>query len=309
MIHSHVTSLRFATVTLFVTTLIFGFGVASAQEVLDAPRTERPAGVGRPIEQRAADIRAEVRSQIEAAQEEKEQMQETMAEKKDMFRERALEIRDQIQEQNDAMRQTMQQNAEVTRTGIRAQLDAASTTEERQAILETAKQEREQLRTSALEKRDEFRNRVETMREEFKNQRSELRAEIKTEVGTRIKAHLENILARLANTTEDFTGILERINNKITQLNADGIDTIQAVNAATVAENAIAQATSDITTARALFTQALESEDPSVYKDTLQEAVRTATEAIKKAHTALQDALRELKNLTNPTTNESESTE
>jgi hypothetical protein len=258
---------------------------AAAQEVLDAPPQERLDGPKqRPVPFRSLQQNTELGDRVK---EKRNELRDQAREQRAEFRDGARNIREEI-------------NAEATtrRAEIQAEIDTASTPQERQAVRNDARIEREAMRTAALEKREAMRVRAKEMRDTIKEKRDELAVAIATDVGKRLKVHLERVLTRIANALETFVGISERINNKLAELEANGIETARAAAAASVAEQKIAEAADALGAARVVFNTMLESDTPRDYIEDVRAAIRNAIEAVQNAHRSLTEALQELKALT-----------
>lgn len=292
------TTIKLTAVSTLVSALVMGLGVhmAFAQEEFEAPRGDRPAPL-RALIKAPAEIRAGVQADIQASQDARAELRANLEEKKDAFRNRQIDVRADVRTQGVDVRADLRADANAHQAEIKAQLDAAETEEERKAILDTARAQREEMRAAALQKRDEFRVRADSVRAELKENRAEFRAEVKTEFGTSIKVHLENILKRASNAIDTFVGILERVNNKIAELEANGADTTAAAQASVEAEASIDAAALSLAQARAAFTVALESETPREHFEEVKTAVRATTQAVKEAHRMLKLAIVELKEL------------
>ncbi|MBL4644285.1 MAG: hypothetical protein JKX80_00275 [Candidatus Pacebacteria bacterium] len=306
MTHTRKIAMAFVATMMFVLAFItLGTQSAAAQQAFDVPSArddrggDRPARIApiRELNQRAKDARQEVRGDIRDARENRDEFRYDVREKRDEFRNRAVETRSDFREEAQGERGEIRDDAKIRRDEIKAELDAADTPEARKEILKAARKERDEMRKDALEKREEFRGRAKDLRSDLKEHRKEFRSEIKTEVGQRIKAHLEGILNRVSNALEKFTDILDRVNNKLAELEANGVDTTDATRAAAIAEQAIQDASSTLADARTVFERALASDNPREFIDEMKAAVRTATEAVKDAHKALKDALKELREL------------
>jgi len=281
--------------------VVFGAQTVSAQEAFDAPPPEenRPVRAApiKALQQKAQEVRKEAQGDIRDLKEKRDEFRGELLEKRDNFRDRAVETRDGFRDEAKDNRAELRSNAEANKAEIKAELEKAETPEERQAILEAARQQRDEMRKEALGKRDEFRDRAKEMRSNLKDQRDKFKADIKTEAGERIKGHLEGIMNRIANALEGFTSILDRVNNKLAELEANGADTIAAARASAAAEQAIQDASATLAEARALFQRVLESEAPREHVEEMKAAVRSASESVKDAHKALKTAIEELKKL------------
>lgn len=287
--------------TLVATALLLGAGVAtvSAQESFERPGGPNPGGERPPLLRlnNTIDARAEVRADLKERREDAAEMREEMKEKRDEFRTRELDTRAELRTDHMELQAEIRSERDAHRAEVKAQLDAAETEEERQAILEEARAERDAMREAALEKRAEFRARAATVRDELRENRVEFHAEVRTEAGTRIKGNLENILDRIGGALDKFVGLLERINNKIAELEANGVDTAAATAASAQAEVSIDTAADALARARAAFEVMLESETPRDHLEDVKTATRAAGEATKEAHRTLRGALDELKSL------------
>lgn len=271
---------------------------ASAQEVFDVPKNVRPASFEilkyQPLK---------MKDGVEADKEARINAQNGLKEERDALRTRQLDIKSDLRVEHVDMQRGIQADADAHRAEIKAQLDAATTPEERQNILDTARAERDALHKAALEKRKAFRDRAEATRAELKENRAEFKVAIKSEVGANIKVHLERILERIASTLDSFVSILDRINNKIAELDAEGVDTSTVTSAAENAEIAINTATTALHDARVEFEAALSAENPRDHLEDVKTAVRTASQNVKEAHRELKDAVMKLKELIRSVTN------
>ena len=274
---SHITTVFVMTI-LFVASLTLGVQVAAAQELFAAPRDVE----SKRILQEKIEFKSFERAEIEK--------------KREDFRTTANDTREVFRTEVTKERAVTQEKAEEYRTILKEELQDVAP-EERKGILEEARQKRDILRAGALEKREEFKMRAKTLRTDLKAGRNELIAEIKTESGNRIKAQLEGILNRIGGALENFTNLLDRVHNKIAELEANDIDTTDASSAADIAEQTIQAAVVTLNEARGAFTRALESDNPRDYIDELKTVVRTAAEGVKDAHRALKEATKELKEL------------
>lgn len=282
-----------------------GVSLAYAQEAFAAP-TGEPKAPERP----GAHIRQDLRARLEIQKEEREEQNSF----RDAVRERTGVFKAEVEAQKEAMkgqrdvlraegagmRDEVKAAADARRDAVKAELDAAETPEERTAILEAAKAERDAMQEEALAKREAFRARAETTRTELKTQREALRADVKTKVGERIKSNLESILNRIGTTLETFSDLLGRMNNKVAELSAQGVDTSAATAAISTAEGSLDKAVVALAEARSVFAETLESETPETYKERLRTAVTAATDAVKETHQALRDALKTLMGLGRP---------
>jgi len=298
-----------AAILALALTLGIGVQAAFAQERFDGPDGDRPRDENarpapfRALQQRALDVRADFKAGINLSSSDSDDDQDEDSdndpnnEERKAFRARQLDIKAELRTDKAQVRTDIQNDAQEHRAELKAQLDAAQTPEERKAILDEARHERDEMRREALEKREAFRARAEETRDELKENRAEFRLTVTTDAAKRAQGYFENILKRVANALDSFVGILERINNKITELAANGVDVTLAADAAARAEVAIDNAAIALTDARATFALALESDTPREHLEDVKAAVRTATQAVKDAHTALKDAITQLKEL------------
>jgi len=239
-----------AGVVLAVAFAVFGVQTVAAQEAFDAPPPPRD-GQHKPVfkilKQKVKEMRPEGIN--EDGDKPHPAFLDDLKEKRDEFRARAIETRETFRTENKEEREEMREEAQEQRAALKAALEAAETPEERQAILAEARAERDAMREEALAKREEGRERAKEMRSELKEHQKEFRVKAKTEVGNRIQAHLEGILKHIGKTLEKFSNILDRINNKIAELEANGADTANASIASATAEQAIADASAELAAA------------------------------------------------------------
>jgi len=271
-------------VLAIVVALLFGAQLAAAQEIFDTPNKD-----GRPAPFRILQpqqIKADVKAQVDANKD-----------KRDDFRTRQIDVRTDLRADHIELQTAVKTDADAHRAELKVELDAATTPEERQAILQEARAERDAMRNAALAKRAEFRQRAEVARDTLKEHRAEFHSEIKTDAGKRAVTHLESILKRISNALDSFVSILERVHNKLAELEATGVDTTTAAAAAVTAETSIDAASTILADARVAFSLMIESDTPREHLEDVRVAARAAAEATKEAHRTLKEAVSELKEL------------
>lgn len=152
-------------------------------------------------------------------------------------------------------------------------------------------EEREAFRQQLEEKRDAFRAEVEARREEFKNATREMKLRFwegtKRMLGERFAAAVRN-LGRLQ----------ERVADIIEKLKGEGEDTSAAEEYLETSKDKLADAKSKVDEIKALIPESGEKVTPEIFEQIKLKA-REARDLIKESHSALKNAVRELKALRN----------
>lgn len=232
---------------------------------------------------------------------------------------RAEEVKENLEERGKLFQEQMGLPAGMTRPEflenqpqIRERiLDHASTT--RDAILERREAFREQASTTLgnmLERRQDLRERImerasttpgallprrEFLKDEWQEKRARFSSTTEAWKAAWTEEKKQNVAARAehaANLLDTMlgrlAGIADRIEARIAELSAEGVDVANAEAALEEADAAIADAETAIAAAKAALGTALESEDPQTQAAETKSLMDAAKEALRIAHEALR---------------------
>ncbi|MEK7574449.1 MAG: hypothetical protein AAB514_02900 [Patescibacteria group bacterium] len=236
-------------------------------------------------------------------------------------RQQIKESRQDAREETKGLKQGVREEAKEARQGVREEVK-----EVRQNAREEVKQNRETIKKEFEAKRIEAKNLLETRKEEFKNKVEAKREEVKSKIETRkveLKERLvkikderkKQVVERVYNQVnelnkrrldhfsavlEKLEKVLERISGRAAKAEANGVDIAAVKTAITEATSAISASRTAITNqAGKVYALVIDAENTlkidvgkirqALHDDLagVQETVKTAREAVRKAATIL----------------------
>ena len=249
-----------STIALAATTALFAFsGFAFAEETIQmSAETPRPASIAP----------APARNTIKTIQ---ANLEERRAELKDA----AKDVRSNFKiEVKDVRTNTKQEMREATSAIERREIEK-NAIEQRKGLIETRK-------ASSTEIRD--------MRKDVIDARKEKVSEIRDQKKEQARQHIAQIERRYAVAIKQFDGLAARIQSRIDKIKANGIDTVKAESALSLALSAIAQVKTDAQALADLVKQVNSGDEAKALRAQIEAAVRTVNGSIKAAHEALGKA-------------------
>ena len=171
---------------------------------------------------------------------------------------------------------------------------------------------REDLKERRASTTDAIRDRISDRKAHLKDRLSSstdaIRKRFQDRAKDRVKNSLEKIFNRFDAALERLDGISSRIQSRIDTLDEAGADTSDAQDALDSADAEADAAASAISDARQALEDVINSED-EVSKEGIREVINEAKEAIKSAYSAYKEAIRILKAVDRPESDEDESDE
>lgn len=230
------------------------------------------------------------------------------------------EARDTTTQERKEFRQNTQQQRQDIRQDIQTQREdlRTQTVDQRRATTENIRSKRDAFLQDVGQKRDQFRDRMEQAREEFQQKTQEYRAGLKERLQTirdeRKREAVERVSDRFGHVNERITNhflkALERLENILAKIRAradkaaeNGHD-ISLVNSAIAAAQAAIKAARDAVSAQAgkIYEISVEGEENlgenvSETRHALNEDLKVTRGLVRKAHQAVIDALKTLKDI------------
>lgn len=160
--------------------------------------------------------------------------------------------------------------------------------EENKKIREDFKDDRKELRDGIREDRQEMKDASESEKGLLKQDIEDKRGEIKDKKEEMRKEIRENIAMNFMKRIENLTNISSRVKARIAKVKARGIDMTVATDLQIKADASIAQA-------KDLATKAKASIDAGVSKEEIKANIQAVKDALKQAHTYLEQAVKEIK--------------
>ena len=173
-------------------------------------------------------------------------------------------------------------------------------TNERKVEIGNKKQEIRDIQEKMREKASSSRAETKDLREEKREIASSTRAETRkarlTRVRNTIENHAKNIIAKFEAAIERITKLTNRIESRITKLDAEGVDTSKAKVLVAEAKVKTETAKQSLRTLGADITNALdEAENRKDLSSKIRTAIETVQNNIKSAHQNLVEAITSLK--------------
>src|SRR3989338_10192778 len=234
-------------------------GIAFAEETIQlSAETPRPAGI----------VPTPARNNIKT-------IQANMEEKRAELKDAAKDVRSNFKiEVKDVRTNTRQEMREATSAIERREIER-NAIEQRKGLIETRK-------ASTTEIRD--------MRKDLLETRKEKVSEIRDQKKEQARQHIAQIERRYAVAIKQFDGLAARIQSRIDKIKANGIDTVKAESALSLALSAIAQVKTDAQALADLVKQVNSGDEAKALRAQIEAAVRTVNGSIKAAHEALGKA-------------------
>ncbi|NQV88171.1 MAG: hypothetical protein HQ402_01260 [Parcubacteria group bacterium] len=172
--------------------------------------------------------------------------------------------------------------------------------EERKTEIENKKQEIRDIQEKIREEASSTKAQMKDLREEKREIASSTRAETRearlTRVRITVENHTKNIIAKFESAIERITKLTNRIESRITKLDAEGVDTSKAKVLIADAKAKTEIAKQSLRTLGADITNALnEAENRKDLSSKIRTAIETVKNNIKSAHQSLVEAITSLK--------------
>lgn len=248
--------------SLFIVfSFIISTGMAFAEETMPMPGNGLPKGV-RPGAKPREEVKERVETRRENISEKKEEVKERLETRRENMDERKEELKDRV----EAKKAEMENMSEEEKQAMKAKAEAA--------------------RKVLQEKREALKEKAEKMREVAKTKMEALKAKAKDAASLRRYEGRENALHRFDNQVEKVTTLRDRLQTKITEVEARGVD-------ATVAKTHIANADIKFEEAKTKIAEMNTVLASSTGELTTENKTKIQTLA-KDAGTLLKDAYNEL---------------
>ena len=177
----------------------------------------------------------------------------------------------------------IRENAEVKRGEVRTAIE-----EKRDAIGE----KRDEIRTTIEEKRED----VKEKKEERAIERGELKVKRDEKRMERIAAYFERVMTRLEAALDRLGTLANRAESRINKLEEiHQLDLTKARENLRLARTKIQDASNAVSETKTLFANLSQSETPRETFAEVKEYLRVAIDAVREAHRALVDTLKEIK--------------
>ncbi len=160
--------------------------------------------------------------------------------------------------------------------------------EENKKIREDFKDDRKELRDGIREDRQEMKDASESEKGLLKQDIENKKGEIKDKKEEMRKEIRENIAMNFMKRIENLTNISSRVKARIAKVKAKGIDMTVATDLQIKADASIAQA-------KDLAIKAKASIDAGASKEEIKANIQAVKDALKQAHTYLEQAVKEIK--------------
>ena len=144
-------------------------------------------------------------------------------------------------------------------------------------------------------KREEALKRAEEARQKAAEKREEIRQKLAEEAAKRVQAFAERTLERFEAALERLSKLSERIGSRILKLEENGLNLDRASSLLEEANVKIDEAETSVLEAGELAGDVITSENPKEMFAGMRDALNTAKEAIKDAHSALVDSISAIK--------------
>ncbi len=250
---------------LVLTFFVASSGFALAEDVKPLPGNGLPKGV-RPAKEAVEKLRTE----------KKEAVQTRLEERKGL-----AEERESLKEEREATREKMEAEREEFKN---------MTEEEREAMKEKAEAAREALK----EKREALKLKAEKLREEAKTKMENLKAKIKDAAGLKRYEGRENALHRFDEQVEKVMKLRDRVNGKISEFEAKGLEVSEAKTHVATADVKLEEAKTKIAEMNSLLGTSA-NELTAENKTKLSGLAKDAGKLLKEAYQELNMAVKILK--------------
>ncbi|MFN4181215.1 MAG: hypothetical protein ACK4FA_00755 [Candidatus Paceibacteria bacterium] len=196
-------------------------------------------------------------------------------------------------------REALKENREARRA------DASTMTEEEKEAL---KEKSEAIREELQKKREALRDQAEKLREEAKKKMEALKAKIKDTASLKRYEGRENALHRFDNQVEKVMELRDKVNTKIAELTAKGVDTTTAKTHVANADIKFEEAKKKIAEMNVIFAGST-NQLSEANKTKLQTLAKEAGTLLKDAYNELKLAVKSLKEAVQPNTQNTTSTQ
>ncbi|OGI75988.1 hypothetical protein A3C67_01310 [Candidatus Nomurabacteria bacterium RIFCSPHIGHO2_02_FULL_42_19] len=160
---------------------------------------------------------------------------------------------------------------------------------DREAFREKVKTERRDFVEKLKTDREKFRSEVRIKKEEFRSASKERKAEFRSRAREMLSQRFEVVVANLEK-------IQARVGEIIEKLKADGKDTEDAESYLDLSEQKLEAAKDKVAEIKALIPDTDEKVTPEVFEQ-IKLLAREAKDLLKESHSALRDAIKEIKDL------------
>jgi chromosome segregation ATPase len=284
--------------------LAFGIDAVEAQQprpIINGPDLAQVGALRLDAVQKAQDAREDMQ---EAYQERRIDLQEGAMERRGDMIERAQEVRadrvENVQERRGEMqenmaerREEMQENFEDRREERKDNME--NLREERQASME---ERREMIQARFEDRKEELKTRIEerksnleARREEMLQNKEERRAKLGEERKERVGELFDRMFLGFSNAAERLSDIQNRIADRISQLEEDGVDVGEAQSLLETANSLLDDTVAEIEAIQAELDEAIEGE---ISKEYINELVSSAKESIRATHAAYRAVIAEI---------------
>ena len=206
-------------------------------------------------------------------------IQANLEERRAELKDAAKDVRSNFKiEVKDVRTNTKQEMREATSAIERREIEK-NAIEQRKGLIETRK-------ASSTEIRDMRKDVIETRKEKV--------SEIRDQKKEQARQHIAQIERRYAVAIKQFDGLAARIQSRIDKIKANGIDTVKAESALSLALSAIAQVKTDAQALADLVKQVNSGDDAKALRAQIEAAVKKVNGSIKAAHEALGKARKTL---------------
>ena len=182
-------------------------------------------------------------------------------------------------------------------TGVSANTDATLKTENPRPlvapgqILKNIRENASSTRAEIKDVREEARLKIETKKEEVRAKVDAVKEKAKVKFSQAVQISINNIIDRLSGNAENLGNIAARIDSRISELQAKGINMDASVELLTAARADIATAQDKITVVGTALSAAIASATPKNEMTKIRAAVKAADDAIRAAKASLTATL------------------